>query len=148
MGRAVRAVPPAADRAMSPGLQGHAGERSFLPASRLGNVRAAGDFIRARSRLRLNAIADGMLSLVVVLLGVTGVDPVMRSAASLSAATFPRHDPVVAIPILLALALTVLVIASALVKSWANGVSAWTYFADATRPGNPSKLNHNPSGAR
>ena len=89
-----------------------------------------------------------MLSLVVVLLSLTGVDPLMRRAASLSAATFPRLAPVVAIPLLLALALPLLVILSALVKSWANGVSPRIYFTGATPPGTPSKLSHNPNGAR
>ena len=82
-------------------------------------------------------MADGMLSTVVVLLSLTAIEPVMHWAARLSFRTFPQHDPVVAMPILLAVAITVLVIVSVLVKSWANGVSARTFFADTTPPRNP-----------
>lgn len=85
---------------------------------------------RAQSRLWLNAFADGLLSAVVGLLSLTAIDPLMRRAASLSAAMFPRHDPVVMLPILFALAVTVLVIVSALVKSWVNGVPVRSYFED------------------
>ena len=85
----------------------------------------------------MNAIADGLLSTVVVLLSLTAIDPVMRRAASLSAETFPQHDPVVAIPIVLSVAIAALVVASAFVKSRANGVPVRTYFADTTPPRKP-----------
>ena len=85
----------------------------------------------------MNAMADGMLSSVVVLLSLTAIEPVIRWAAVLSFETFPQHDPVVALPILLSVAITVLVIVSAFVKSWANGVPVRTYFADTTPPRHP-----------
>ena len=128
---------PMTDRAMPRGLQAHAAERSLRPAPAPANIRASGDLVRAQSRLWLNAIADAMLGTVVVILGMTGIHPVMRRAASLSAATFPEHDPVVAIPILLAVASSVLATGSVVVKSWANGVPMRTYFTDPKPPGNP-----------
>lgn len=123
---------------MSPGLPADTGVRSFVPAARPVKVPGADDITRAWGRLWLNAMADGMLSTVVVLLSLTAIEPVMRGAANLSAAAFPQHDPVVAIPIVLALAVTVLVILSAFVKSRANGVSVRAYFDGTTRPGNRS----------
>ena len=80
----MRTAPPLADRGISPGLQANAAERSFLAAGTPANIRAAGDFIRAPSRLWMNAIADGMLSTVVVLLSLTAIEPVMHWAARLS----------------------------------------------------------------
>jgi hypothetical protein len=78
-----------------------------------------------------------MLSTIVVLLSLTAIDPVMRWAPRLSAGAFPQHDPVVAIPILFAVAAAALALVSVLVKSWAHGVSMRAYFADATPPTNP-----------
>lgn len=83
-------------------------------------------------------MADGMLSTVVVLVSLTAIEPVMRGAANLSAAAFPQHDPVVAIPIALALAVTVLVIVSAFVKSRVNGVPVRSYFDGTIPPGDRS----------
>jgi hypothetical protein len=79
-------------------------------------------------------MADGMLSTVVVLVSLTAIEPVMHGAANLSAAAFPQHDPVVAIPIVLALAVAVLLVVSAFVKSRANGVPVGSYFADKAAP--------------
>jgi hypothetical protein len=119
---------------MSPSLHADAGVRSFVPASRPVKVPAADEFTRAWGRLWLNAIGDGMLSTVVVLVSLTAIEPVMRGVANLSAAAFPQHDPVVAIPIGLTLAVAVLVIVSAFVKSRANGVPVRSYFADTAAP--------------
>jgi len=123
---------------MPPGLHAATGARSFVSPSRSIKVPAADDITRAWGRLWLNAMADGMLSTVVVLVSLTAIEPVMRGAANLSAAAFPQHDPVVAIPIALALAVTVLVIVSAFVKSRVNGVPVRSYFDGTIPPGDRS----------